>query len=162
LPPRGPAWSCAAACYINHQVVIVPSVVLSFPGSGHTFVSCPHRAQRYLRNSLLPKSGCPNRAFSSNVETAGRASLMFALSGDQANRILPALAGSLTQDAHDQVVHSAQQPRNQHIRRLPLFRSLQHLLPAHAIYDTGTLEPIQCDIGNAISCVITFETCCSL
>jgi len=127
----------------------------------HTFVSCPHQDQHCRHSSLLPKNGCPSRA-SSNDETAGRASLMSALSAGQANLILRVWAESAPQDAHGQVARSALQPHNQHNRRLLLFHWLLPFSPIHAKYDIGTLAPIQCDIGNAISCVITFETCCSL
>ena len=87
---------------------------------------------------------------------------MSALSAGQANPILQPLAESAPQDVHGQVARSVLQPHNLHNRRLLEFRSLLPLSPVHAKFDTGTLEPIQCDIGNAISCVITFKTCCSL
>ena len=148
-PQGGRAWSCATDMNFNRPVVTVSYVAPSFPDSGHTFVSCPHQDQRYRHNDLLPKNDCPNRASSSNVETAGRASLMFALSVDQANRILIVLAESAPRDVHDQPAHSALQLHNQHILRLPLSRSLQLLSPTHAKFDTGILAPKQCDTDNA-------------
>ena len=143
-------------------IAIAPSVVPSFPGSGHTYVSCPHRVQLCLRNIPLPKNDCPNMVSSSNYETAETASSMSGLSAAPTDQISLASAVSSPPDVRGQVAHSAPPPHTQQSHRLPVFLLQQPPLPNLAKFDTDTSAPIQCDTDNAISSVITYETGCSL
>lgn len=146
----------------NRPIVTAPFVAPSFPGSGHTYVSCPHPSQLYLHNILLPKNGYPNRASFSNAETSEIASSMFDLLGAPSNLISTISAGSVQPNAHDQVEHSTPQLRTLYNYRWLVLLILLLLLPPHAKHENGTLAPKQCDTDNAIQCVITYENGCSL
>lgn len=161
-PQGGRPGSCAAVMNFSHPIAIAPSVVPSFPGSGHTCVSCPHPYPLYLRNIPSPKNDCPNMASSLNSETAETASSMSALLAIPTGQISITSAVSSPPDEHGPAVHSVPPPRTLRSHRLPVLLLRQPLLPLHAKSDTGTSVPIQCDTDNAISSVITYETGCSL
>lgn len=146
----------------NRPIVTVPSVVPSFPDSGHTFVSYPHPDLRCLHNSLLSKIDFPNKSFSSSGKTAESASSTSALSTYPSNPISITLAESSPPDGHGQAASLALLPHNLQSHRLPLCCSLSPLSPHLALCGIGTLAPIQCDTDNAISYVITFENGCLL
>ena len=147
---------------VSAPIPIAPSVVPSFLGSGHTCVSCPHQGQLYLHNTLLPKNDCPNMVSSSDAETSETASSTSVLSTSPSGLISTILAVSVPPDAHGPAEHSTLPLRTQHNYRWPVLLTQQPLLLHLAKSETCTLEPIQCGTGNAIPCVITYETGCSL
>ena len=138
-------------------IATAPSVVPSFPDSGHTYVSCPHQGRRYQRNTLLPKNDCPNMASFSDAETAETVSLMSDLSASPKNLIPTASVVSSLQNAHGPVEHSIPPLHTLQIYRWPVPQILRPLLPLHAKSEIGTSAPIQCGTDNAIENVITYE-----
>jgi hypothetical protein len=143
----------------NRLIVAAPIAVLSFPGSGHTCVSCPHQAQQCPHNTLWPKSDSPNRASSSNSGIGGTSASMSAPSASPITPISIPSAVSSPPNARDRAERSA-----------PLLHSLQiHILPglqfpsplslAPSLFGTDTSEPKRHGTDSAISCVITYEIC---
>jgi hypothetical protein len=151
--------SCAAIMNVNRSIVAAPFPALSFLGSGHTYVSCPHPILPCQHSSPLPKSDFPNMASSSNIETGGTPSLRFALLSAPANQKPIPSGGSSKSNAHGLAAHSIPQP---HI--LQNHKSLEYslpslLLPLPSISEIGTSEPIPHDTDSAISYVITYGIC---
>ena len=74
-PRKGQGYElCRSRLSLHHTAEAAPAVSPFPPGSGHTSVSCPHRARSYQHKTLWPKSDCPHRAFSSGAETHGTTS----------------------------------------------------------------------------------------
>ena len=144
---------------LNRLIAAAPTAFPSSPGSGHTFVSCPHPSQPCPRNIPWPKNDCPGRAFSSNAETDETAASMPAPSNAPANPIGQPSAVPSLPDAHDPAERSAPPPRTRQTRISPQYRWPPLLSAPRSKSETGTSAPIQHDTDNAIACVITCEIC---
>lgn len=143
----------------NRLTATAPLTALSFPGSGHTYVSYPHPNQPYRRNTLLPRNGCPSIPASLDAGTAEISVSNSDLSNGPSKWILQSSGVLSRSDAHATAAHSVPRPRNRKIRisHEYLFRWI--LLSHRSTPDTDTSEPTQCDTDNAISNVITYGIC---
>ena len=144
---------------INRSIVAALFPAPSFPGSGHTFVSCPHPAQPYRRNNLWPRNDSPNRASSSNAETAETFSSSFGPSIAPIAQILISSAEPLPPSARDQPAHSFQQLRirQNHISLVCPIPGTPLSPPSEC--ENDILAPTQHGTDSAISCVITYGIC---
>ena len=143
----------------NRSIVTVPIPSLSFPDSGHTFVSCPHLVRPCPHSTPWPKSDSPNMASSSNAGTGGKSASRSGLSAAPTALIPIPWAGSSVPYARDPAAHSIPQLHNPQNRILPGSLLPLPSLPLPSKSGIGTWEPIQHGTDSAISYVITFEIC---
>ena len=159
-PPIGAGrGSCTAVMFPNRLTATAPLTALSFPGSGHTCVSCPHPTQLCLHSSPWTKNDCPSIPASANAETAGKSASNFAPLADPSMWKSPPWVAPSRSDEHGPVAHSIQLLRNRKTHILHEYWLHKTPLSRRSILDTGTSEPIQYDTDNAISCVITYGIC---
>jgi hypothetical protein len=151
--------SCAATMIPNRSTVAAPSAALSFPGSGHTCVSCPHPTLLCPHSGPWTRSDSPNRAFSSNAETSGISASRSGPSTAPITQISILSAESSQPSAHDPAARSIPQLRSSQNRILSGSQLPSPLSHSQSIIETGTLEPRLLGTDNAISCVITCEIC---
>ena len=143
----------------NRSAATVPLTALSFPGSGHTCVSCPHPSPLYLHNTPWTRNDCPSKPAFVDAETAGKSASSSGLLTAPSKWISQAWVEPSLSDEHAQAERSVPPLHNWKTRISHECWLHNAPLSRRSISGSGIWEPIQCDTDNAISCVITYGIC---